>query len=115
MVARSEDLKMRAIEQVSIKSPANGGAAAESAPMIPLFWVLLGGVSLAALLLIALSAPIAGISNPLWYLSRPSAFVGYVLLWASMARGISTPNKLARLWPGGPAAFDLHQYFSWLG
>jgi hypothetical protein len=57
MVSRSEDLKMRAIEEVSINSPANGGAATESAPIIPLFWVLLGGVSLGALLLIALSAP----------------------------------------------------------
>lgn len=50
-----------------------------------------------------------------WYLSRGSAWVSFVLLWASMALGLLITNKLARLWPGGPAAFDLHQYVSLLG
>src|SRR5690242_11361448 len=105
---------MKAIEQVMLKSSI--GADAEGATTaIPLFWVLLGSASLGALMAIALSSSIAGIDNPWWYLSRSSAMVGYVLLWASMALGISITNKLARIWPGGPAAFDLHQYFSWLG
>jgi predicted ferric reductase len=36
-------------------------------------------------------------------------------MWLSMALGISISNKLARLWPGGPLAFELHQYLSLLG
>lgn len=50
-----------------------------------------------------------------WYVSRASALVAYVLLWISMAFGLIITNRMARLWPGGPAAFDLHEYTSWLG
>jgi len=50
-----------------------------------------------------------------WYLSRASALVAYALVWLSLATGLIITNKLARLWPGGPIAFDLHQYTSLLG
>ena len=50
-----------------------------------------------------------------WYLSRGSGLVAYGLLWFSMALGTLITNKMARLWPGGPAAFDLHEYASLLG
>lgn len=50
-----------------------------------------------------------------WYLSRASATVAYALLWLSMALGLMITNKLARAWPGGPTAFDLHQFASLLG
>jgi predicted ferric reductase len=50
-----------------------------------------------------------------WYLSRSSAVVAYLLLWLSMASGITITNKLAQIWPGGPTVFDLHQYTSLLG
>jgi predicted ferric reductase len=50
-----------------------------------------------------------------WYLSRGSAMVGFCLLWMSMALGLVITNRIARIWPGGPAAFDLHQYVSLLG
>lgn len=50
-----------------------------------------------------------------WYLARASAFVAYTLLWLSVALGLTMTNKLARLWPGGPVAFDLHQHASLLG
>lgn len=50
-----------------------------------------------------------------WYLSRSSAFVAYILLWLSMVFGLLMTNKLARVWPGGPTAFDLHQHASLLG
>jgi predicted ferric reductase len=50
-----------------------------------------------------------------WYVSRGSAFVSFALLWLSMGLGLIISNKLARLWPGGPVAFDLHQYTSLLG
>jgi predicted ferric reductase len=50
-----------------------------------------------------------------WYLSRSSAVAAYVALWLSMAIGLSMTNRLAHVWPGGPTAFDLHQYLSLLG
>jgi predicted ferric reductase len=50
-----------------------------------------------------------------WMLSRGTGLVGFGLLWMSVAMGLLITNRLARLWPGGPAAFDLHQYLSILG
>lgn len=50
-----------------------------------------------------------------WYLARSSAFAAFGLLWLSMIFGLLITNKLARMWPGGPTAFDLHQYVSLLG
>ena len=50
-----------------------------------------------------------------WYLSRATAFVALSLLWLSMALGLSITNKMARLWPGAPAAFAIHEYVSLLG
>jgi predicted ferric reductase len=49
-----------------------------------------------------------------WFLSRSSAFVAYLLLWLSMVFGLVITNRMARLWPGGPAAFELHQHVSLL-
>jgi predicted ferric reductase len=50
-----------------------------------------------------------------WYVSRSTAFVSLSLLWLSMALGLGITNKMARLWPGAPAAFALHEYVSLLG
>ncbi len=50
-----------------------------------------------------------------WYLSRGSAFVALSLLWVSMALGLTMTNKMARTWPGAPAAFAIHEYVSLLG
>ena len=50
-----------------------------------------------------------------WYLSRSSAVVAYALLWLSMLFGLLITSKMSGLWPGGPTAFDLHQYTSLLG
>ena len=50
-----------------------------------------------------------------WYLSRGSAFVALSLLWVSMALGLTMTNKMARTWPGVPAAFAIHEYVSLLG
>lgn len=50
-----------------------------------------------------------------WYLSRATAFVSLSLLWISMALGLGISNKMARLWPGAPAAFAIHEYVSLLG
>src|SRR5512138_3725673 len=50
-----------------------------------------------------------------WYLSRGTAFVSLSILWLSMALGLGISNKMARLWPGAPAAFAIHEYVSLLG
>jgi predicted ferric reductase len=50
-----------------------------------------------------------------WYLSRGSSVSAYVLLWMSMILGLLLSNRLAKHWPGAPAANDLHQYVSLLG
>ncbi len=50
-----------------------------------------------------------------WYLSRATAFVSLSILWLSMALGLGMSNKMARLWPGAPAAFAVHEYVSLLG
>jgi predicted ferric reductase len=41
--------------------------------------------------------------------------VAFVLVWLATVLGLLITNRWARLWPGGPAAFDLHQHTSLLG
>jgi predicted ferric reductase len=89
----------------------------------PLVGALLGMIILAgmAVALVGQAGGLAALRTALlgqhaaWYLSRASAFVAYVLLWWSMVLGLSITNRLARLWPGGPAAADLHEHASLLG
>lgn len=50
-----------------------------------------------------------------WYLSRGTAFISLSLLWLSMALGLGITNKMARLWPGMPTTFAIHEYVSLLG
>ena len=50
-----------------------------------------------------------------WLLSRASALVSFGLLWLSMLFGLLITSKTARLWPGSPTAFDLHEHTSLLG
>lgn len=50
-----------------------------------------------------------------WYLARSSAVVAYALTWLAMVLGLLITSKAARLWPGGPVAFDLHQHASLIG
>lgn len=50
-----------------------------------------------------------------WYLSRGMAFVALGLLWVSMVIGLLITDKIARSWPGAPAAFAIHEYVSLLG
>lgn len=88
------------------------------------FLAILGAVILAvAFTLLVLPLLVPGLAASLtssegegyWYLSRVSGFVAYLLLWASTVMGLVITDRLARLWPGGPAAYDLHQYFSIIG
>ena len=45
-----------------------------------------------------------------WYMSRAAGLVSYGLVWLSVVLGLSITNRLARAWPGGPTALDLHQF-----
>lgn len=78
-----------------------------------------GGVILGGLIPWLLPGIVASIIGPepkaYWDLSRASALVSFGLLWLSMLFGIGISNKLARVWPGGPSAYDLHQYTGLLG
>lgn len=107
-------------------SGQGAGPDEEDLPVLsfPAFLLLLlaaAGGAAAALLILpvwlpALNSSLQGSAPQVfWFLSRSSAFVAYLLLWASMALGLLITNKLARLWPGGPQAFDLHQYATLLG
>ena len=98
----------------------------EIPPAMPRLAVLLtlvaaAGGALAAILILpawlpGVEASMAGSApQAFWFLSRSSALVAYLLLWLSMCLGLMITNKLARLWPGGPVAFDLHQHTSLLG
>lgn len=74
----------------------------------------------AAILLLPRLAPAMAMTiqgpdgSAFWFLSRSSAFVAYLLLWGTMILGLGITNRIARLWPGGPIAFDLHQHLSLL-
>lgn len=50
-----------------------------------------------------------------WDLARTSGIVAYLLMWLSVAFGLMITDRIARVWPGGPVAFDLHQFTSLLG
>jgi len=92
-------------------------------PLGALLAVLFGVAVIALAATVALPAWLPQISQSLlsdkpkafWYLSRASAFAAFGLMWLSMMFGLLVTNKLARVWPGGLTAFDLHQYASLLG
>jgi len=94
---------------------------AVSLPMLMLFLLAILAGSLVAAVLLPLLLPDLTASvlgdqpTVFWMLSRGTAIVAFVLLWMSSAMGLFITNRLARAWPGGPAAFDLHQYLSILG
>jgi len=78
------------------------------------------GTLLAVLLLPSmvpsLNSSLAGDSpKAYWYLSRASAYIALTLLWLSMALGLTITNKMARIWPGVPPTFAIHEYVSLLG
>ena len=97
----------------------------DSIPAIsfPTLMVLLAASAAgAAAAIILLPAALPGLAGSLlgpepkayWYLARSSAWVAYLLLWLSMILGLLITSKAARLWPGGPAAYDIHQFVSLL-
>jgi len=102
----------------------DSGASMESAvsgqTILVIFAAMLIGVVFSLVVLPTWLPRLAGsLTGPqpkvFWYLSRATAFVAMGLLWASMMLGLGISNKLARLWPGAPAAFAIHEYVSLLG
>ena len=68
---------------------------------------------------VGLPSLLASLADPAqhsyWYLSRGSGIVAYLIIWLSTALGLMVTNKLGRLWPGGPATVDLHEFTGLLG
>ncbi|HEX7588212.1 MAG TPA: hypothetical protein VF478_07850 [Anaerolineae bacterium] len=87
--------------------------------LLILFGVAIG--TILALLTLQLWLPSLSLSlfgpqpKAYWDLARSSGIVAYLLMWLSVAFGLIITNKMARVWPGGPIAFDLHQFTSLLG
>lgn len=124
--AKRAALARRATERTPNSSTQpSAGATNENlaTALTPLLGALLGAIIIVVVALIlggqaggfaALSAALLE-SQSAWFLSRASAFVAYLLLWWSMVLGISITSRLARVWPGGPTAGDLHEHAILLG
>jgi predicted ferric reductase len=84
--------------------------------LLAIFFGLVAAATILPIWLPGISDSFSG-SNPkaFWYLSRATGFVALGMLWISMVLGIGITNKLARLWPGLPPAFAIHEYTSLLG
>lgn len=88
------------------------------APLSTLIGLLLSAIAGASLAILVLPYWLPALGESLrgpapkayWYLSRASGLVAYGLLWLSMVLGLMLTGRIARLWPGGPTAFDLHQH-----
>ena len=127
--AAPADSTEKAARLAAAPAPVRAAAAddyLDSLPAMPLHTLLLTllavGVGVFAAV-VALPTWLPGLSASLlgsdpkayWYLSRSSAMIAYGLLWLSMIFGLLMSSRAARAWPGGPAAFDLHQHASLLG
>ena len=105
-------------EKISQEPEYESSFSAQS--LLVIFWAMAIGMLLAITFLPTwlpnLTASLIG-SDPkaFWYLARGTAFVSMSLLWVSMALGLSMTNKMARLWPGAPTAFAIHEFVSLLG
>lgn len=89
------------------------------AALAPLVGAALGAALAAAVLPRWLPGLTASLLGPepkaYWYLSRASGLVAFVLVWASVSMGLLITSRVSRVWPGGPTAFDLHQFLGLLG
>lgn len=123
---------VQAAAQASKVRPATGAAQPGERIAPPTYSIPLGlrivrvlAVSVVSSILILATLPIWRPAGPIvlpslapagyLMLARAGGFVAYALLWLSMALGVSISSKLSRIWPGGPAAADVHRYVSLLG
>ena len=105
--------------QADVGFSEDAAALAGTSVLAILLAVIVGALAAAIVMprwLPGLTASLLGAKpTAFWYLSRSSAMVAYTLLWLSMALGLTLTGKIARLWPGGPTALDMHQHTSVLG
>src|SRR5512136_2747668 len=87
--------------------------------LLILFGVALGTLAMLAAVQTWLPAMGVSLSGPqpqaYWDLARSAGIVAYLLMWLSVAFGLIITNRMARVWPGGPTAFDLHEFTSLIG
>jgi predicted ferric reductase len=104
-----------------IQTDSNGPESSSHAGVGPALLLIAGASAVLALAVLPIWVPVLSSSlneatpRGYWYLSRAGALVAYGLLWMSMVLGLLMTNKMARVWPGGPTAFDLHEHTSLLG
>lgn len=104
-----------------LQKDSNGPESGRHAGVGPALLLIAGASAVLALTVLPVWVPALGTSlneatpRGYWYLSRAAALVAYGLLWMSMVLGLLMTNKMARVWPGGPTAFDLHEHTSLLG
>ena len=77
--------------------------------------LLLSGIVLPFILPGLISSLLGPEPKVFWYLSRSSAIISYLMLWASMVFGLLLSSRSAKIWPGGFTANDLHQFLSIAG
>jgi predicted ferric reductase len=77
--------------------------------------LLLSGIVLPFILPGLITSVLGPDPKVFWYLSRASAVISYLFLWASMIFGLLLSSRTAKLWPGGFTANDLHQFVSIAG
>jgi predicted ferric reductase len=104
-----------------MQKDSNGPESSSHARVAPALLLIAGASAVLALTVLPVWVPALSTSlneatpRGYWYLSRAAALVAYGLLWMSMVLGLLMTNKMARVWPGGPTAFDLHEHTSLLG
>lgn len=122
VVVADKAISQQVVQRRLVYATTSVSSVAPKQTGVPL-WAL--GISAAAgtalaIIVIPIWVPILGASlvgtdaKAYWYLSRASGIAAFLLLWVSMASGLLISNKMARTWPGGFAAFDLHQFSSLL-
>ncbi len=86
--------------------------------VLTLALVALGAGAAAAIFPLVRPALIGSLSGAepkaFWYISRSSAIVAYLLLWAAMVFGMMISARAPSRWVSIQAAYDLHQYTSLL-
>jgi predicted ferric reductase len=112
-------METKAVDQIKAPSPELESSLSIQSALVFLLAVFLGLIAAAVVLpywLPGIAASFAGSSPKVyWYLSRGTGFVSLGLLWLSMMLGVGITNKMARLWPGIPPTFAIHEYVSLLG
>ncbi|MFQ5575771.1 MAG: hypothetical protein ACE5G8_02150 [Anaerolineae bacterium] len=63
----------------------------------------------------AMGFPLQGETSAYWYMSRASALLAYLLIWASTLWGLLLSTKIVKSKLPAPLAFSMHEFLSLLG